>query len=39
MEDKGRKGPLGRLRFEREEQAVTSGQLGPKSKKRTTPKK
>lgn len=33
MEDKGRKGPLGRLRFEREEQAVTSGQLGPKSGK------
>ena len=39
MEDKGRKGPAGRLRFEHEEQAVTSGQLGPKSKKRTTPKK
>lgn len=33
MEDKSR-----RLRFEREEQAVTSGQLGPKSKKRITPK-
>ena len=39
MEDKGRKGPAGRLRFEREEQAVTSGQLGPKLKKRTTPQK
>lgn len=34
MEDKSRKGPSGRLRFEHEEQAVTSGQLGPKSKKR-----
>ena len=39
MEDKSRKGPSGRLRFEHEEQAVTSGQLGPKSKKRITPKK
>lgn len=39
MEDKGRKGPSGRLRFENEEQAATSGQLGPKSKKRPIPKK
>ncbi|MBY9077762.1 C40 family peptidase [Paenibacillus sp. HN-1] len=38
MEDKSRKGPAGRLRFEHEEQAVTSGQLGPKSKKRPIPK-
>ena len=34
MEDKSRKEPAGRLRFEREGQATTSGQLGPKSKKR-----
>lgn len=39
MEDKSRKGPSGRLRFEREEQAVTSGQLGPKSKKQANSKK
>ena len=32
MEDKSRKGPSGRLRFEHEEAAATSGQLGPKSK-------
>lgn len=32
MNDKNRGGPSGRLRFEREEQAATSGQLGPKSK-------
>ena len=40
MEDKSRKGPSGRLRFEREEQAAgTSGQLGPKSKKQANSKK
>ncbi|WP_442871637.1 hypothetical protein, partial [Aminipila sp.] len=33
MEDKSRKGPSGHLRFEREEQAATSGQVGPKSGK------
>ncbi|WP_035317060.1 C40 family peptidase [Clostridium sp. MSTE9] len=36
MRDTGRSG---RLRFEPEGQAATSGQLGPKSKKRTAPKK
>jgi cell wall-associated NlpC family hydrolase len=39
MEDKSRKGPSGRLRFEREEQAAgTLGQLGPKSKKQANSK-
>nr|WP_312279398.1 hypothetical protein [Oscillibacter sp.] len=33
MEDKGRKGSLGRLPFEHEEREATSGQLGPKSGK------
>ena len=36
MRDTGRPG---RLRFEPEGQAATSGQLDPKSKKRTAPKK
>lgn len=39
MEDKSHKGPSGHLRFEHEEQSATSGQLGPKSKKRPIPKK
>ena len=39
MSDKNRKGPAGRLRFEREEQAATSGQVGPKSKPGTKGRK